>query len=103
MGGTSHERDGYGKQMENVLLSEATTEQLYSALSGRLECFVFSGKKIAPSRDEDGEFFFGWKGDYLLKAGLVSCINSHLKYHESMIFKDRFEDDPQVYFDENPY
>ena len=86
-----------------VLLSEATTEQIYQALSERLDCYVFAGRKIAPSHDEEGEFYFGWKGDYLLKAGLVSCVNSHLQYHEQMTFKDRFENDPEKYFGENPY
>ncbi len=86
-----------------VLLSEATTEQLYSELADRLECYVFVGKKCAPSSGEEGEFYFGWKGDYLLKAGLVSCVNSHLKYHEEMTFKDRFGDDPAEYFENNPY
>ena len=83
----------------DVLLSEATTEQLYSALADRLRCFVFAGEKIAPSRSEAGEFFFGWKGDYLKKSGLVRSINSHLDYHERMIFKDKFGDDPDSYFD----
>ena len=85
------------------LLSEATTEQLYAALADRLECYVFCGRKIAPSHDEDGLFFFGWKGDYIAKAGLIRSINSHLDFHERMLFKDGFNDDPESYFRSSKY
>ena len=84
--------------MSQILLSEATTEQLYEALFERLDSCVIAGKKAAPSREEEGDLFFGWKGDYVAKSGLINSINSHLKYHDYMVLKDRFSDDPEEYF-----
>ena len=80
-----------------ILLNEATTEQILDELYDRSKyMLVFA---TIPSNDEE-LVIESWKGSHIERAGLVNMANAYIKYHNYMIRKDKYNDDPTIYFGE---
>lgn len=75
-------------------IKDATMQELMDELCSRVAWIVACFELPTNER----EFEELWKGTYIEKAGAIQALNSKLKYHELMCYKDRFQNDPDEYF-----
>ena len=82
--------------MSEILLSEATTEQLAEALRRSVPSVVMAWQTA-----DDRQFYTLLHGGYIEQHGLSRAIESKLRYNDYMCMKYEFDDDPEKYFEEN--
>ena len=51
--------------------------------------------------NEDELVIESWKGSHIERAGMLNMAKAYIQYHNYMINKDKFNDDPSVYFGES--
>lgn len=83
--------------MDNVLLEEATVEQLIEALASQTESIVLSCKQ--PTNNVDGGTLRILKGPYIEMWGHIKKLEGVMKYRDYMIYKEEYEDNPSIFFD----
>ena len=81
--------------MGEILLKESTTEQLLKELETRVEAIMCA--YVIPD-NAGGQVMHLTKGDYLHKWGLVKMLEAGMRYHDYMIGKDEYNDEPGNYF-----
>lgn len=77
-----------------VLLKEATTDQLISELETRVEAIQCA--YMIPGREKLVMQLH--KGSYIEKWGLVKMLEANMRYHDHMACKDEYNDNPDVFF-----
>lgn len=80
--------------MNNVLLKEATTQQLINQIIENTKYMVLCVE--IPGNDRS--FANVFHGEYIEQAGAISSLNSDFKYKNYMLQKQAYNDDPEFFF-----